>query len=398
MPRLLKTLQANLLPGTASRRNQFRHSSAFPRLARIYLIDAHSSLGFKFRRKRQDFPYLGSPQYGKLDNDGNFVAGFYEKTGWGNSGKLPLTGFKPLLDGKEAEKFREEIRKEITASNPGAHFGIEAIDCILTLADAKWLVRLKQEYGVHAKAQLTYNHQNHLATGCRTWDEPEQRYAKTGLSSLGKEMAEALMQGGIIVDVSHLNKQSLLDVCEIGKRINKPVIASHSNTLQVFSQGGDQAALKATNRFAVRCLDDEEIKAIISTGGYIGLTPTPWFLSIESSKWAVDTYAAKDTGRPVTEDPDKISGRTKTIMLLVSHISHVRQIASDFRFNMMRNSVALASDVEWVAKETLVMPRGYTKGSYKGIFSDLDRELRREGWTEEDLAALFHGNVERVFQ
>ncbi len=61
---------------------------------------------------------------------------------------------------------------------------------------------------------------------------------------------------GVIVDVAHASKRTVLDVASISK---KPVIASHANA----------AALKGGHK---RNLDDEEIEAIVRTGGVIGVT------------------------------------------------------------------------------------------------------------------------------
>ena len=269
---------------------------------------------------------------------------------------------------------------------------------MLTAADADWLVGLKQKRKLALKVQLTYNHQNHLATGCLAWDK--NRYLESGLSGLGEEVAKILLRGGIVVDVSHLNRQSTMDVCEIGKQLGKPVIASHSNALAVFEQGNCPDKMRVGREWAARrCLDDKEITAILETGGYVGLTPQPYFLSIGNC--------------------DDVLG------LWVSHINRVRKVAEGARINL-RGSVALASDVdrqdgshayklpggagigprgsvalvpkgEKQKEDILRMPPGRDEKSYKNLFFDLARALERRSWLEEDIDALFHGNVERVF-
>ena len=69
---------------------------------------------------------------------------------------------------------------------------------------------------------------------------------------------------GIIIDVSHLNDKSLLDV--IGHS-NKPILASHSNVR------------KRANH--MRNLTDEMIKAIGESGGTIGINLYEGFLSTD---------------------------------------------------------------------------------------------------------------------
>jgi len=375
--------------------NLFAHVPILQKIM-LYAIDSHSTENFRFRKVKGDFKQLEYREYHTyFDADGKELDGLYAKRGWKNTGQLPRTGFAPFYSKKEAARQRKLIGAAIAGSEPGERFGIEAIDCIMSVKNAKRLVGLKKWHGVMLKVQLTYNHQNQLATGCRVWDADKEQYSSDGLSDLGKEVAKTLMRGGIIVDVSHLNRQSTLDVCEIGRELKVPVIASHSNPLAVFAGKRDIVALLAKDRIAARCIDDEEIKAILSTGGYVGITSHPYFMSNEGKEW-LDALNGSDLEKQMTKRENAWL-KKEAMTLLVSHISHVRNIAEQEGLGS-RESVAFSSDVDHInANGPLYVPMGYAQKSYRNIFSDLAYALRQKGWKKNDIDALFHGNVERVF-
>jgi len=345
---------------------------------RRYALDTHYAEKVEFQRLRDDFFPVGSPQY--YDSGGTDRKGLYSENNIDEK-NLVLTGeFEPLQKLDETGKWRAQVESAIKAmkkKKQDALFGIEAFDRIDAAEDAKWLVKLKEEHDIALKVQLTYNHQNQLATGCRAVESVNGPYSEEGLSPLGKEVANILMLGGIIIDVSHLNKRSTLDVCKISMDLKEPVpvIASHSNTRVVFEQGGTTDGLKTKERFARRCIDDEEIKAILETGGYVGLTFYPDFLSVEKSK--------------------------DMLGLWVLHIEHVVEIAKGAKLPAgltPQDSVAVASDVER-KNGVLSVPGGYSKRKYKKIFTYLEDALenKKSRWKPADIDALFHGNVERVF-
>ena len=66
---------------------------------------------------------------------------------------------------------------------------------------------------------------------------------------------------GIVVDVSHSNKQTTLDAADLS---TKPIIATHANARALTSRSRNK--------------DDEELLAIGATGGVIGVTTIGWML------------------------------------------------------------------------------------------------------------------------
>lgn len=79
-----------------------------------------------------------------------------------------------------------------------------------------------------------------------------------GLTQLGKKLAVELNKNKIAVDVSHLNEDGFYDVMECA---TLPPMASHSNARAVFDH--------------VRNLSDNQVRALVDAGGFIGLNFFP---------------------------------------------------------------------------------------------------------------------------
>ncbi|MBX3042311.1 MAG: membrane dipeptidase [Candidatus Kapabacteria bacterium] len=98
--------------------------------------------------------------------------------------------------------------------------------------------------GVRAMG-LTWNHRNFVADGIDT---------DYGLTPFGIEVIKEMEKLCMIIDVSHLNEAGFNDVV---KHTSKPFIASHSNARAIFDHR--------------RNLHDEQIREIISRGGFVGI-------------------------------------------------------------------------------------------------------------------------------
>lgn len=95
---------------------------------------------------------------------------------------------------------------------------------------------------------LTWNSPNEIASGA---------FSEGGFTSFGKDFVKLAEEYGIILDVSHLNRESFYDFIKIS---NKPFVASHSNADIVENPKGRK-----------RNLTDEQIRLIKERNGIIGL-------------------------------------------------------------------------------------------------------------------------------
>lgn len=110
-----------------------------------------------------------------------------------------------------------------------------------------------KECGVKA-VTLTWNGANALGFGASF------PYGD-GLTDFGKSVVSAMNKSKIFCDVSHLNRNGFYDCLNLSK---EPIIATHSNCKKFCSHP--------------RNLDDEQIKALFSSGGFLGLCYYPLFL------------------------------------------------------------------------------------------------------------------------
>lgn len=134
-------------------------------------------------------------------------------------------------------------------------FGLEG------LRNVKDLATLDKLYNMGIRhAMLTWNEENHLATGV-SGDEAR------GVTKLGYDFLDYMESHNMIIDVSHLNKKSFYDVLSYVKR---PVIASHSNAYTLSEHR--------------RNLNDDQLKVLKDNGGYVGVNSARNHVSKDRSK------------------------------------------------------------------------------------------------------------------
>ena len=104
---------------------------------------------------------------------------------------------------------------------------------------------------------LVWNAANELGQGCHE-DTGE------GLTQLGKEMVKEATSLGWAIDISHLNPQGVLDLCEL----DATIVATHSNSRRIHDH--------------VRNLNDETLKSLAAANSLVGVNVFPPFLGGES--------------------------------------------------------------------------------------------------------------------
>ncbi|WP_393971931.1 membrane dipeptidase [Oxyplasma meridianum] len=104
---------------------------------------------------------------------------------------------------------------------------------------------------------LTWNYDTKFAASCMSVKD-------YGLTGAGVEMVKLCNNNGMVVDLGHSSRNTILDACEIS---TSPVVFSHGNVKGVFDH--------------IRNIDDKCIEAISDTGGIIGITAIPQTLGAE---------------------------------------------------------------------------------------------------------------------
>lgn len=173
-----------------------------------------------------------------------------------------------------------------------------------------------------------------------------------GLTAPGRELLRAMEQLNLILDLTHLADESFWEAIE---QFHGPVLASHNNCRAITP--GD------------RQYDDDQIRAIVERDGVIGTALDAWMLA---PGW---------TG-------DRAKGPGITLDSALNHIDHICQLAGNVRH------VAIGSDLDG----------GFgTEQSPEDLDTIADPQalnplLRKRGYSEADVKAIFHGNWLRFLE
>lgn len=221
--------------------------------------------------------------------------------------------------------------------------GAEPLVTDLSLLDAYYRLGLRV-------LTLTHSRRNQLGDGALF--TPRQSGTPGGLSPFGVDVVHRLENLGIAIDVSHLNETGFWDVIDV---TNTPIIASHSNCRALMDHP--------------RNLTDEQIDAVASTGGVIGVN-------------AINAYLAD--GDPTIDD-------------VIDHIDHIIDIAG-------RDHVGLGFDfydynLQYMSKAG----REYMidVSTAQGLENDTDvanlaPALDARGFDDATIEAILMGNFVRV--
>lgn len=132
--------------------------------------------------------------------------------------------------------------------------GVPLVQQWVSVQDELRYIRIFHQFGVRMM-HLTYNRRNMIGDGCA---EP----SNAGLSDFGRAVIAEMNRVGVIVDVAHSGWRTSLEAARTSKA---PVVASHT-------------ACAALNEH-IRSKPDDVIRAIVDTGGLIGICSVPDFIA-----------------------------------------------------------------------------------------------------------------------
>jgi len=251
----------------------------------------------------------------------------------------------------EAKPFSLEQRVARSQTKAPLHVGIliENADPIRAPDELAWW----KERGVVAVG-LTWARSSRYATG--NAGAGGGASAEAGLSGLGRDLAVAIDELGLIHDVSHLSDKAFDDLLAITSR---PVIASHSNCRALLT--GDMGPGGPSHRH----LRDDQIKEIVRRGGVIGLNLLGSFVA--------KGVFTKDSPRPSVEHA-------------INHVEHICAIAGH------RRAVGLGSDMDGGISAS-DLPMGIDRPV---DLVKLAAALSARGWSEDEVIGFAHANWARA--
>lgn len=175
-----------------------------------------------------------------------------------------------------------------------------------------------------------------------------------GLTSLGQEIVEAMIDEGILIDITHMRSESIRDVLNLltardpGKEI--PVIATH----MAYRFGGLEY-----------CFDDDTIRAIAERGGVLGCILCEHYIT---------------SGLPGT-----VTSFKESFGALCRHIDKIHELTGTY------DNVAIGSDLDGYIKPAL--PGFEHMGRMDALQSDL-----RARYGDADAEKICSANALRVLR
>lgn len=205
-----------------------------------------------------------------------------------------------------------------------------------------------------------------------------------GLSDLGRDLVRALNDHGIMVDVSHTGKATMMQAADLSRT---PIIASHSGVKAVAD--------------SPRNLDDEQLRKIAEVGGVAQMVALDAYVKPYTQE-QIDfrNNLRKEMGLETSEARGKMSDETRAEYAerlkgmwalsarasasdFVDHIDHAVKVAGI-------DHVGIASDFDGGG--------GLDGWEDASQTENITAEMVRRGYSEEDIAKIWSGNLLRVLE
>ncbi|WP_295800165.1 dipeptidase [uncultured Microbulbifer sp.] len=348
---------------------------------------------------------------GKLEQGGLDAVWFSVYTG---QGELSEAGYAAALENALA-KFDaiHRLTEEIAPDRIGLATTPEQVQSLIAEGKLAALIgvenayplgtdlSLVQEFYDRGARYMSLAHNGHSQFADSNTGESDDVWLYNGLSDLGRELVAEMNRVGIIIDLSHPSKAANLEMLSLSKA---PVIASHSSA-------------RALNDVS-RNLDDEELLAIKENGGVVQTVAFASYLN--TGKYD----AWKDKAMEVMAREAHKTG------FQMMDWKAVGELDSDARHEYMASFMKLRAEVAPMIEQEvdpLVPPVNVQDFvdhidylvkkigiEHVGISSDFDggggvagwndasqtaavtEELLKRGYSEEEIAKLWSGNLMRV--
>ncbi|MEC7725047.1 MAG: dipeptidase [Planctomycetota bacterium] len=245
-------------------------------------------------------------------------------------------------------------------------------------------LRRIEEFHQRGARYMSIAHNGHTQLGDSHTPADEPLHG--GLSELGRAAIAEMNRVGIMVDVSHAAKSTMLQAVALSKA---PVIASHSGA-------------RAVNDHS-RNLDDEQLRAIKANGGVVQCVALASFLKSNEARSAALRKLQEEIGLkgPASEGLSE-EERTQLwevfrqrevevnrvhppadVSVYCDHIDHIVEVAGI-------DHVGIGSDFDG----------GGGIGGWQNAAEsrNVTRELVKRGYSEQDVQKIWSGNLLRVWR
>ncbi len=270
----------------------------------------------------------------------------------------------------ELARTAADIQRIVARGKLAALMGIEGGHAI---QNSLALLRTFHRLGV---SYMTLTHSNTNDWADSSTDTP--RWG--GLNALGREVVREMNRIGMIVDISHVSEETIMDVLEVATR---PVIASHSSCRALSDHP--------------RNLTDAALRAIAQNGGVVGINFYPEFLDQQyrDRMKALNKDILGGLNRPQPVAPEKLDALAAERLHFVDdpglprppfdrildHIDHAVRVAGI-------DHLGLGSDLDVIAT-----PEGLDDVT---DFPKITRGLLARGYREPEIRKILGENFLRV--
>jgi membrane dipeptidase len=364
------------------------HDAATALLTRHPLIDGHNDLPWELREARGadarltdlatplDFTHTDLPRLA----EGRVGAQF-----WSVFVPVSLAGESAVATTLEQIDFvRDMIRRypgelelALTAADVERIFAAGKVASLMgaegghSIASSLGVLRSLYALGVR---YMTLTHNANVGWADSATDKPDCG----GLSDFGREVAGEMNRLGMLVDLSHVSKDTMRAALDT---VRAPVIFSHSSARALCDHP--------------RNVPDEILAALPANNGVCMVTFVPRFVSQECWDWDRELEAdMKRRGLDTNEMATWVAARKEwaqanpspraTLAQVADHVEHVREVAGV-------DHVGIGSDFDGTDQ----LPDGLSDVS---CFPALFAALLDRGWSEADCGRLAGGNLLRVMR
>ncbi len=283
-------------------------------------------------------------------------------------------------DNFELAKTADDVRRIVAA---GKHAVLVGMENAYPLGESVESIPMWAERGVRYVGLTHFGH-NQFGDSSNPNPGRDNGPKWNGLSPLGKELVKSLNDNGIMVDVSHTGKETMMQAADLSRT---PIIASHSGVKAV----ADSA----------RNLDDEQLRKIRDVNGVAQMVALGAYVKDQTPEQTAESermgevfgiktradYAELDeaTKARVDAERQRISDMEPlaTVADFVDHIDHAVKVAGI-------NHVGIASDFDGGG--------GIVGWKDASETENVTAELIRRGYSQDEIAKIWGGNLLRVME
>lgn len=274
----------------------------------------------------------------------------------------------------------------------GKKVALIGVENAYPLGDEKFAVkRVKQFYDRGAR-YMSLAHQGHSQLSDSNTGEAIG-WKWNGLSPLGKEVIAEMNKWGIMVDVSHPSKESMMQTLAITKA---PIIASHSSVRALCDVS--------------RNMDDEQLLALKANNGVIQIVGFSSYLKTDSAerrtalKQVLSEFNVPSNVSVVGIRRGPVGGISEEQREAL--LKRLSEVDAKFPPPTRANVRDLVNHIDYAVKKIGIDHVGISSDfdggggidgwNHAGETFNVTLELVRRGYTEEQIGKLWSGNLLRV--